>query len=367
MSLNQDLRFNQKVLNALIQETRKYKGLTSPNPCVGAAVYQNNQEIATGFHQGPGTDHAEVIALKKAGNHAKNSTLYITLEPCTHWGKTPPCINAIIEAGVSTVVYAIADSNPTIRKNPAKPLLEAAGINVYDNVAKEAGQRLLQEYLYYQGHQKPFFHLKAGLSLDGKIAMKNGESKYITGQESQKKVHLMRRESDAILVGVGTVNQDNPQLNVRFNYLRKNEQNPKVIVLDKNGSLQKESYLRQESRSIFITNTGVTYPFSMAGTQIEIPFTSTHEFWQKLQIQLYKETLQNILIEGGQKIFTDAIDSKIVNQIHLFYAPVLLRQKEAMSVLSSNEQLALKDKLQLKNTEVTQLDQDIYISGQPGY
>ena len=190
--------FEHQLMKDLIEKASFYRGKTRPNPVVAAAVYRNNNVISIGVHQKAGLDHAEVIAIRKAAGNLNDVSLMVTLEPCTHYGKTPPCVQAIIDAGISDVVYAIKDPNPLMKNRSAYDIFTEAGISVRIGLCKELAYQLNRSYFYYHNNKKPYVILKAATSLDGKVALSTGESKYITSEESLKKVHHLRSCVDAI-------------------------------------------------------------------------------------------------------------------------------------------------------------------------
>ena len=211
-----------------IEEAVKGIGKTSPNPLVGAVIVKNSEIISKGFHEKYGENHAEVNAIKNSyekGNCAKNATMYVTLEPCSHYGNTPPCVNAIIEAGISRVVIASNDPNTKV---DGINFLRKNGICVTENVLKEEADSINMPFFHYIKHKTPFIAMKYAMTLDGKIATKTGDSKYITGSDSLAHVHLLRGKYTAIMVGVNTVLADDPLLTCRT----ENSRDPIRIIMD---------------------------------------------------------------------------------------------------------------------------------------
>ena len=255
-------QFEYRLMKKLLLLAEKQKGKTGKNPMVAAAVYNDFQHvISMASHQAEGSSHAEVLALNYAGSQAENQHLMITLEPCTHVGSTPPCIEAIIRSKVKRVVYAVDDPNPNVRKNPAAALLKEAGIQVVTPFMPDEAANVNAVFFKNQTTNLPFVTMKMALSLDGKIAPSNRHSQYLTGPRSLKQVHRLRREHDAILVGSGTISHDDPKLTVRYNLLKEGYSNPIQIILDPTLScpldaklLRVSSSKTPETRVIFVCN-----------------------------------------------------------------------------------------------------------------
>lgn len=205
------------------------KGNTNPNPCVGAVLVKDGVIVGTGLHRKAGEPHAEVHAFNMAGEHAKGATLYVTLEPCSHYGKTPPCANLVKESGVSRVVVATMDPNPSVAGRGIS-LLRAAGIEVEVGLLEQEARKLNERFIHNMVANRPFVISKFAMTMDGKIATHNGHSKWITSEEARLQVHKLRHEMDGILVGVGTVLADNPSLTTRLPH--REGENPIRIILD---------------------------------------------------------------------------------------------------------------------------------------
>ena len=225
------LSFDENVMKGLLKKAEERVGFTDPNPVVAAAVYHGETCISEGVHQYSGSDHAEVIALHKAGKKSKGATLYITLEPCTHEGKTPACVDAIIQAGIAKVVYAMSDPNPAVQARSSDSLLHAAGIDVVKGVLALEAKRLNAPFSKWVTQKRPYLSLKVAMSVDGKISEKKGVSTVISSQDSLAFVHQMRSQVNAILVGIQTVLIDDPLLTIRHPSLTFDAQ-PAVFILD---------------------------------------------------------------------------------------------------------------------------------------
>ncbi len=352
--------FETALMTRLLRLAARHKGKTFPNPLVAAAVYKGETVISTGAHRRSGGPHAEVMALKKAGMAAKGATLMITLEPCTLMGKTPPCINAIREAGITEVVFACLD--PNLKQNPATPILESWGIRVRKGL-KAAESRSLN-YIFFKNitQKQPWIILKVGASLDGKIALSNGESKYITHEPSRKVVHRLRQDCGAVLVGAGTVAADDPELTVRFGLL--NGPEPARIILDPTARLSLDAKVfRPNARVFWVLDLEANPPETPGHIRVlRLPHTGRQVQWEPLLKTLYRQGICAILVEGGQRVFTSALRAGIVDQLEISFAPTLLGGA-AMSIFSPEwEVAALKDKIQLDLQSQKMIGPDLWIS-----
>ncbi len=221
---------------------QKGRGTTSPNPMVGAVIVKRGKIVGEGYHQIAGGPHAEIVGLKQAGSKNVGADLYVTLEPCSHWGKTGPCTDMIICSGIKRVVYAVKDPNPIVKGKGIRRL-KAAGITVVGDVLKEQAITLNEAYFHYHAEKRPFVILKTAQTLDGFIATRNGESQWITGTEARKQTHMLRSQVDAVIVGAGTVRTDDPKLTVRAVKGR----NPYRIVLTESGNIPAHAALFAEN------------------------------------------------------------------------------------------------------------------------
>ena len=210
---------------------RKGLGRTAPNPPVGCVIVRSGRAVGEGYHRKAGDPHAEVLALRKAGAHARGATLYVTLEPCNHYGRTPPCTEAILDAGVRRVVVAMRDPNPIVNGRGIRAL-RRAGIDVETGVGRKAAREVLEAYIHWIKNRRPFVTLKFAMSLDGKIATAAGNSRWISSKASRRLAHMLRNRYDVAAIGVGTILRDDPRLTVR--HIR--GRHPAVVVLDPSGT-----------------------------------------------------------------------------------------------------------------------------------
>ena len=316
-------------------------GSTSPNPAVGAVLVRDGRVVGRGATRPPGQAHAEIAALGEAGENARGATLYVTLEPCCHWGRTPPCTRSIIEAGVSEVVVAVVDPNPVVAgKGMAE--LRQAGIHVsipHENAVLDGELRSL-----YEGFAKhintglPFVIVKFAMSLDGKIATRTGDSKWVTGPESRALVHQMRREADAVMVGANTIATDDPQLTARGENKEPLSRQPLRVTLDSQCRMPVRSRLLREPGETLVYTTGAAPASSAGGLRragadvIEVGATAEGMVRpDDVLVDLGKRGVVNLLVEGGGKILGSLFDAGLVDKVQAFVAPVIIGGMEAAS------------------------------------
>lgn len=353
---------NEYYMEYALNLARMCKGQTSPNPCVGAVLVKNNQVIGIGSHLFAGREHAEVHAINMAKDNACGATLFVTLEPCSHFGKTPPCIEAIINARVSKVVVAMLDLNPMVRGNGIAKL-KAAGIEVIVGVLEEQSYELNQDFFYSITHQKPYITLKCGMSLDGKLATSTLESKWITSPNSRYDAHLYRHTHDAILTGINSIINDDSQLTTRLNNGGKN---PVRIILD--SSLK----IAHHTRNVITDKTAQTWVVCtnlVKNESIELlkhhPHVKVIKMNEdvisipKLLNRLYTMGITSILVEGGSKIHASFLESRAFNQLVLYIAPQLIGGANAPQFFGANGFASLNDSIKLKLKSSTQIDNDL--------
>lgn len=357
-----DNLFMQKALQLA---SRGY-GKTSPNPMVGAIIVKGGKIIAQGYHKKAGTPHAEIVALRKAGPRAKGATLYVTLEPCCHTGKkTPPCTNSIIESGIKRVVAAMKDPNPKVSGKGLKALRKA-GIEITSGVLKSEAARLNEAFTKYITRQEPFVILKIAQSLDGKIATSKGESKWITGEAARKRVHQLRHETDAILVGIGTVLKDNPSLDCRI----KGGTNPYRIVVDSSLRVSPGSKILKfhDHKTIIATtdraSTRKISRLTKLGARVLITKSSRGRVdLNHLMKELGKMEIVNLMIEGGSSLSAAALSSNIVDKVMFFVAPKVIGGTDSFSSVGGRSPSLLKSAFQLKNLTASKYGNDILLEG----
>jgi diaminohydroxyphosphoribosylaminopyrimidine deaminase/5-amino-6-(5-phosphoribosylamino)uracil reductase len=306
---------------------RKAAGRTSPNPMVGAVLVRGGKIVGAGYHRAAGGDHAEIIALKRAGAAAKGATLYITLEPCSHHGRTPPCADALIDAGIKEVIAGMRDPNPLVAGRGFRKM-RRAGIKVEVGLCSAECQLLLEAFAKFIRKRIPFVTLKLAATLDGKIAAASGDSKWISNPESRALVHRWRNEMDAVLVGAGTVRADDPELTCRAPGGR----NPYRVVLDSRLTTPLSSRLlchRDAEKTIMATTARASAAKARAirarGAQVwRLPARHGQVAWLPLLKRLAKIGIVSVMIEGGAAVAASAVKHRVVDKIVFFYAPKLV-------------------------------------------
>jgi len=346
----------------------KGAGFVSPNPMVGAVVVKDGQVIAEGYHQAVGGPHAEVHALDAAGSASRGATLYVTLEPCNHFGRTPPCTQKIITAGIKRVVVAMQDPDPTVRGG-GNDYLKTQGIEVVCGICEQAARQLNESFIKYKTSGLPFVVLKMAATLDGCIATRTGDARWVTGEAARTRVHEMRHAMDAIMVGIGTVEADDPRLTARLAQGRSKD--PVRIVLDTH--LKMRSTARMLDPASAATTYVVCAPeadgrkkqeLTEKGARIlEIAPRDAYIDLRLLMERLGAMGITSVLVEGGGRVAAGALKSDIVDKVALFYAPKLLVSDQGVPMCRGEGPEKMKDALALKNVAVSRLGEDILVEG----
>ncbi len=342
-------------------------GFTNPNPLVGAIVVKHGKIIAKGYHEKYGENHAEINALNTAIESVSGATMYVTLEPCSHFGKTPPCVNKIIESGIKKVVIAMEDPNPRISGNGVK-ILKENGIEVKVGILRKKAEKLNEIFIKYISMGRPFTIMKVGMSLDGKIATYTGESKWITGEKSREYGHLLRQKVSAILVGVNTIIMDNPLLNIRLDKIQCND--PIRIVLDSYGRTpltSKVLNINPFNTIIVVTNVAPIKnikAFKKKGAKVIVtPTKNGMVDLQFLMDELGKKEIDSLLIEGGGRVNFSFLKENLVDKVVFFIAPKIIGGRNAKTPVEGEGIAYLEKVINLKNLEVHNLAEDIRVEG----
>lgn len=351
----------------------KGRGTASPNPMVGAVVVKQGQVVGQGYHLRPGTPHAEILALRRAGTGARGATLYVTLEPCCHVKKrTPPCVPVILDSGVRRVVIAMQDPNPSV-KGKGAAALRRAGLSVEVGVARSEAEELNKAYCHWIKTGRPYVTLKAGMTLDGKLATARGESRWITGELSRKEVHRLRRDTDSILVGVGTVLADDPSLTARtgarFDQLSPRQ--PLRIVIDSRLRTPIKARIltqQQAAKTIIATTSAASAArrsvFQRKGIEVLVlPSAKGHVSLPALIKELGRRGIASLLAEGGSEINAAMLKAKLVNHVRLYLAPILLGGQDAKGVVGGHGPARLAQALKLRQLSVRPLGGDVVMEG----
>ncbi len=336
------------------------RGAVEPNPLVGAVIARNDEFIADGWHATFGDAHAETVALQRAGERSRGATLYVTLEPCSHFGKTPPCADAVIAAGIGRVVVAMVDPFPQVAgQGIAK--LQSAGIEVVVRVCEAEARRLNRSYLALIEKGRPYVHLKWAMTLDGKLATRTGDSQWISSEGSRKIVHQLRGRMDAIIVGAGTVRKDDPLLTAR-------PPGPRTatrVVLATSGDISADSQLMRTARDapVLIATCG-EYKFDHANVEtLVLPRVNDHTSVAALMTELGRRRMTNVLVEGGAEVLGSFRDAGLVDEVHVFIATKLAGGCDASSAIGGIGVERIAEALPIRNWQVQTIDDDIYVHG----
>ena len=362
MAVQQSL--DEKYMRMALLLAEKARGRTSPNPMVGALVVKHGRIISEGYHKKAGTPHAEVIAIDKAGEKAAGSTLYVSLEPCCHKDKrTPPCTEKIISSGIRKVVIAMKDPNPKVSgKGIAE--LEKAGIVTIAGVLEEKSRKLNESYIKYITTGLPFVILKVAMTLDGKIATPDGESKWITGEEARKMVHRLRGSSDAVLTAIGTVKADNPQLTCRVS----GHKNPVRVIIDPRLETSPDSHIAScPPETIIVTrspNADVSLWKKLRGKGISFVEYQSEELDLKwLMYKLGKLAITSILVEGGSSLVSYCLEAGIVDKVMFFIAPKIIGGRDSFPAVGGKSFRKLADAYKIRDIKTRRVGEDILIEG----
>jgi diaminohydroxyphosphoribosylaminopyrimidine deaminase/5-amino-6-(5-phosphoribosylamino)uracil reductase len=318
----------KKFMKRALELAEEFQGKTSPNPMVGAVLVKDGRIIGEGAHQKAGEPHAEVNAITTATEDVTDSTLYVTLEPCSHHGKTPPCTDLIIKSGITKVFVAMQDPNQLVNGNGIR-ILQEKGIDVEVGLMEKEAAQLNEVFVCNMRYKRAFVALKAALSLDGKIATSSGDSKWITNEESRLEGHGLRARYDAVLVGRNTFLTDNPSLNIRHGITGYAE--PQKIILLEEMNLTKEQILES---NIYKTLTDNTLHIALPDTRANRSKTERIRLgglkyiffssFEELAYQLYQAGILSVLVEGGSSVYHSFLTNGMVDKLYLFYAPILL-------------------------------------------
>jgi len=350
----------------------KARGRTSPNPLVGALVVKDGQIIGRGYHQKAGGPHAEVFALEEAGEKARGATLYVTLEPCSHHGRTPPCTEKVVAAGIKKVVVAMVDPNPKVAGRGLEQL-KAAGVEVEVGLGEAEAKHLNEVFLKYITTGRPFIILKTGMSLDGKIATRSGDSRWITSEESRAYVHQIRDQVDAIMVGIGTILKDDPQLTTRLP--NGQGKDPIRVIVDSSAQIPLScKVLTQDSpaQTIIATTTKASPEkvdlLAAKGVRVlVIEEKNGHVSMHKLMEELGKLEISSLLVEGGSSINGAVIRDKLVDKVFFFIAPQIIGGESAPSPIGGIGVETIKEVVKLKDYQMRCIGPDFLIEGYPVY
>ena len=339
---------------------------TKPNPCVGCVIVKKGDIVGEGWHEKAGEPHAEVHALKKAGVNASGATVYVTLEPCSHHGKTPPCAEALIEAGVNHVVIAMQDPNPLVAGMGMSKLREA-GVTVSCGLLKNQAQALNKSFCHKMMTGKPYMTSKVAMSLDGRTAMASGESQWITGFRARQDVHRLRAQSDIVLTGVGTVLADNPKLTAREGLGGLSVTQPRIVILDSTLKTPLDAAVFKEGSEVTILTCShdeqAVLALKKAGCGVVIVDAN-----DKGQVDLHAvetwlamQAVNSVMIEAGALLNGAFMQMGMIDELIIYMAPSVLGT-EARGAFSMPTVSTLSDRVQLKYVGMEQLDEDVKLT-----
>jgi len=355
---------DEAYIERAIELARRGNGLVSPNPMVGAVVVSDGAIVGQGFHEGPGLPHAEVVALNQAGERAKGATLYTSLEPCDHYGRTPPCTEAIVRAGVARVVSATRDPNPVVDGQGIRTL-RAHGIEVREEILADAAQRLNEAFLKHLRTGMPFVVWKAAASLDGKVAARDGSSRWITGEAARADVHRLRAWADAIVVGAGTALADDPELTVRDPGYRGRP--PLRVLVDARGRVGPSGDLFDDQAPTLVATTELAPAkardtWREAGAEVVVVETEGEGVGlTALMRDLGKRDVQGVLLEGGPTLAWSALEERLVDRLVLYLSPRLVGGSGAPTVLEGRGFAPIGHALPMRIRSVEQLGDDLRV------
>ncbi len=344
------------------------RGRTSPNPMVGAVLIKDGQVVGEGFHAYAGSDHAEVVALREAGAAAAGATLYVSLEPCCHFGRTPPCVEQIVQAGIHRVVAACEDPNPAVSGKGLTALL-AAGLSVEVGILAREAEQLNEAFLTYVRTGRPFVILKVAASLDGKIATRTGESRWITGESARRRVHQLRNEVDAVLVGIGTVLRDDPLLTTRLGIAE--QRDPIRVIVDNLARLPlRAKVVNRASTAATLLAVSQMAPrtkleaLEREGIQVIVVESSPRRVsLERLMEALGKRGILSVMIEGGAEINASALREGIVDKVLVFLAPILIGGKSTSTAVGGDGIESLSQALRLREVRIDRFEDDLLVEG----
>ena len=346
----------------------KARGRTSPNPLVGAVVVRSGVVVGHGFHEKAGKPHAEILALGMAARSANGATLYLTLEPCVHWGQTPPCVDTVLAAGLKRAVVSAVDPNPLVHTRGIQRLKEA-GLDVSVGLLEERNSDLNETYAKYITRKIPFVTLKAALTLDGKIACRTGDSKWISSAGTRDYVHLLRGENDAIMIGVNTLVADDPRLTVRHpNWGRK--EIVRVILDSRLRFPLTAKILSTLRRGRILVFAGSGAPAAKAhalearGVEVVVP-GSRKKAWSLPDVltELGRREIASLLVEGGSRLFTAFVENGLADKAVLTYAPRLVGGVAAPGFIGGKGAAKVGEGLALTKVRTFSVEDDIILKG----
>jgi diaminohydroxyphosphoribosylaminopyrimidine deaminase/5-amino-6-(5-phosphoribosylamino)uracil reductase len=358
---------HEKYMRMALELAVKGAGYVSPNPMVGAVVVKDDRVLGRGYHQALGGPHAEVNAIDDAGEASRGATLYVTLEPCNHHGRTPPCTEKILGAGIRHVVVAMADPNPHVAGG-GNGYLTSKGLDVTCGVCEAQAETLNESFIKFTRSRHPFVVLKMAATLDGRIATRSGDARWVTGPEARAFVHQLRHNMDAIMVGIGTVLADDPELTTRLG--QGGGADPVRVILD--------SQLTISSRARLLNQPSTAETLIVCGPEaseekrarlqqkgaclIQLPLAGGRIDLKALMKELGARGITSLLIEGGAQVAGAALKAGIVDKVHFFYAPKIMGG-DGISICTGSGPEKMSECLAVSRTSVSRAGEDILVTG----
>jgi len=344
----------------------KARGMTSPNPMVGALVVKNGRIIGRGYHKKAGMAHAEVIALEQAGEDARGASLYVTLEPCAHFGRTPPCVDRIIQSGIKEVIVGMVDPNP-LNNGKGIQILKSRGIKVEAGFLEDELKAANAAFIKYVTRRMPLVTVKVAESLDGKIATRTGESKWITSDKSRDYSHRIRKNYDAVMVGVNTVRRDNPKLDAWFS-----RRQPVKIVIDSQLSTPQDAEIFSGGSKVVIVTIAARPGQETENRRIlsrKAVILEVKEKFGQINLEdmfkkLARMEITSVMVEGGGTLIGSLFDEGLVDNVLFFISPKIIGGKDALSSVMGKGVSRLESAVQLKNFKLRRFKEDILVEGQ---
>lgn len=355
-------------MDLALTNARAMKGQTDPNPLVGSVIVNDNRIVGVGTHLKAGEPHAEIHALRMAGELAHGGTIYVTLEPCSHHGRTGPCAEAIVQAGIKKAVIATLDPNPVVSGSGVK-ILKDAGVEVITGVREKEARQMNEVFNKFIVEKRPFLTLKAGITLDGKVATHTFDSKWITSEEARVDVHHLRNENMGILAGINTVLEDNPALTTRI----PNGRNPVRIVLDSTLKIPLDYQLVTDNEAETWIFTSRAHDetkkkeLEQAGVRVFVTNRENTVDPHEVVERLGEEGISSVMIEGGGNIHASFLENQLIDKVVLYIAPKLVGGKDAPTFLEGTGVKLMKDAVELNNAAFIPVGKDLKYIGYPTY
>ena len=360
---------DEEWMKAVLRLAREGRGRTSPNPMVGAILVKGGERIAQGYHIRAGEPHAEIVALQQAGEKARGATLYLNLEPCTHYGRTPPCAPRVIEAGIRRAVIGMEDPNPSVKGKGIESLRQA-GLLVTVGVLEKECQKINEAFSKYMLKKEPFVILKVASTFDGKIATRGGDSRWITGEAARRLVHRLRHQADGILVGIGTILRDNPMLTVRVKGEAGEGRHPRRIVLDSRLRIPENANVIGERPSeVIIATTGRGSKdkidrLKARGVQVLVLDSDQGRVDLKSCLRKLAEAgIMTLLVEGGAQVNGSFLDQRAIDKFYFFFAPKWIGDPKAPGIFGGHGIENLCDAIRLGEVRFRRMGDDFLLEG----